>query len=229
MTKEIHGVRGIIWDLDGTLLDSFRLYTELIGELVVDHGLTMPTQEHMERNFHGSLEDSVRDTLGLESDEQLARVLEDFLRKQDPKYEYPEEHLFNDAVLLAQRAAHLGIEQMIVTNRDHKGRGPASPRAIVAATVLAECIDEIRSGDEVSFRKPDGRVASDWLEKHGILPSELLVIGDQHVDAELAFNLGARALIITRNGDIPHLDRLDPRHEALTIVDTLHDVTITSN
>ncbi len=229
MINEIHEVKGIIWDLDGTLLDSFGLYEELIGEVVAEHGLVMPTHEHMADNYHGSLEDSIRSTLGLETDEQLAQMLETFLRKQDPKYDKPEEHLFNDAVLLAQRAAHIGIEQLVVTNRAHEGRGTASPRVIVAATVLAECIGEIRTGDEVVFRKPDARVAISWMQKHAIDPENLLVIGDQYVDAELAANLGSRALVIRRNGDIPHLDELDPKHEKLILVDNLHDVVITNS
>ena len=222
-------VHGIIWDLDGTLLNSFGLYQELIGEVVAEHGLEMPTYEHMANNYHGSLEDSIRDTLDLQSDEEIAQMLETFLRRQDPKYDNPEEHLFNDALLLAQQAAHLGIVQLIVTNRNHEGRGSASPRAIVAATALAECISEILAGDEVVYRKPDAQVANDWLQKHNISPNNLLVIGDQHVDAELASNLGARALLIRRNGEIPHLDELDPKHNQLVLVNSLHDVVITNS
>ncbi len=72
-------------------------------------------------------------------------------------------------------------------------------------------------------------MAEDWLNKHSINPDSLLVIGDQHVDAELAVNLGARALLVRRNGDIPHLDELDPKHDKLIIVDDLHDVVITNS
>lgn len=226
---EVANVRGIIWDLDGTLLDSFGLYVGVLGEIVGERGLDMPNDEQFTNNYHGSLEDSIRGTLGLESDFELAEIVTSFLEKQDPRYEKPEEHLFNDAVLLAQQAAQKGIEQLVVTNREHGSRGLASPRSIVAATALAECINEIRCGDEVEFRKPHRNVAEDWMAKHNIAAENLLIVGDQHVDAELAVNLGARALIVERNGKIPHLDSSDDKHKELILVETLHGIKLTDN
>jgi len=54
-----------------------------------------------------------------------------------------------------------------------------------------------------------------------------VVIGDQFVDAQLARNIGARAILVRRNGDIPHLDTLlhhDP--EDIVVVDSLEGIEV---
>ncbi len=127
--------------------------------------------------------------------------------------------------MLAQQAAKKDIDQLLVTNRAHADRGNASPRAIIAATVLADCIHEIHPGDEVSQRKPDKASVGDWMEKHSILPEKLVVIGDQFVDAQLAINIGARAILIERHGEIPHLQTITG-NEGLIVVKSLDEIEL---
>src|SRR6185312_4959870 len=219
-------VKGIIWDLDGTLIDSFEIFEQIIADVVETSGHSMPTHEYMLSNYHGSLEETIQKILGLESAAEVDEIISIFAEKQEHHYAGDlETHLFQDAAMLAQQAAKLGMQQLIVTNRDHEGRGTGSPRAIIAATTLADCIHEIRSGDEVDFRKPDKRSVGDWMERHQLTPAEVVVIGDQFVDAQLALNIGARAVLIKRNGDIPHLDTLED-HEDVVIVDSLEIVEL---
>jgi phosphoglycolate phosphatase-like HAD superfamily hydrolase len=45
-----------------------------------------------------------------------------------------------------------------------------------------------------------------WFEANSVDPQNILVIGDQFVDAELAGNICARALLVERNGETPHLE-----------------------
>ncbi len=125
---------------------------------------------------------------------------------------------------LAQQAALMGISQFIVTNRKHTGSGPASPHSIIAASdVMANCIDEIHCGDEVVVNKPDPRVVEGWFDKHNIASENLLVIGDQEVDAHLAINLGARAILISRHPEeFPH----SLEHKDVLIVENLHDIKL---
>lgn len=212
---KIENVKGIIWDLDGTLLDSFGIFEQTIAEVVHESGRPMPSHEHMLVNYHGSLEESVQQVLGIESAEELDAIINSFLSKQERHYSNNmEAHLFKDASMLAQRAAKHGVHQLLVTNRAHQGRGNASPRTIIAATVLADCIHEIHPADEVDYRKPDKRSVGDWMEKHKIEATEAVVIGDQNVDAQLAINLGARAILIKRSGDIPYLDSLTHKSQS---------------
>ncbi|HUC87702.1 MAG TPA: HAD hydrolase-like protein [Candidatus Binatia bacterium] len=57
---QIGNVKGIVWDLDGTLINSFNLFEQIIAEIVKESGHPMPTHEYMLHNFHGSLEETVQ-------------------------------------------------------------------------------------------------------------------------------------------------------------------------
>ncbi len=224
----IENVKGVVWDLDGTLLDSFGIFEQIIGEVIEESGHSMPTNEYMLHNYHGSLEDTVQRILGIKSSEELDTIISSFLKKQEHYYAGDlNTHLFKDATNLAKQIASQEIPQLLVTNRYHEGRGTASPRFIIAATVLADCIKEIYPGDQVEYRKPDKRSVGDWLERTHIIPREVIVIGDQFVDAQLALNLGCRAILINRNGEIPHLDNLsENNHEDIITVDSLDNVQL---
>jgi phosphoglycolate phosphatase-like HAD superfamily hydrolase len=224
----LKNVKGIVWDLDGTLLDSFGIFESIIADVVEESGHPMPTREYMLDNYHGSLEETVQQILGIKSAEELDVLISSFLQKQEHHYAGDlEPHLFKDASMLAQRAAKQGVHQLVVTNRDHVGRGPASPKYIIAATVLADCIHEVHAGDEVEYRKPDGRSTGDWMERYNLTPSQVIVIGDQFVDAQLALNIGARTVLVKRKGDVPHIDTLIYQHpQYIIIVDSLEDVEL---
>ncbi len=224
----IENVKGVVWDLDGTLIDSFGIFEKIISDLVEENGHALPTHEFMLSNYHGSLEETLQRILAINSAQELDVTITAFLKKQEVYYAGDlETHLFRDASMLAQRAEKQGIHQMLVTNRAHAGRGPASPRFIIASTALADCIHEIYPGDEVEYRKPDKRSLGDWLERYQLTPQEVVVIGDQFVDAQLALNIGARAILVKRSGDIPHLDTLTHKNLGdVIIVDNLETIEL---
>jgi phosphoglycolate phosphatase-like HAD superfamily hydrolase len=75
-------------------------------------------------------------------------------------------------------------------------------------------------GDDSEYRKPDPRVL-DKLLIDGYDLEDPLVIGDQSVDAEFAYSLKARAILVARNGQIPHLD---DKQTSVNIVESLAGV-----
>jgi phosphoglycolate phosphatase-like HAD superfamily hydrolase len=220
---KISSIRTIIWDLDGTLLDSFGIFVDSMKELLPKHGRKFPGEDVIAANYHGSLEDAINGaTKNSLSAEELKAVVSDFLSMQDSKYEVIEGHLFPDAEDLAARAHKAGIKQILVTNRDHEGRNKASPRSVVANSNLKNYIDLVICGDDSEHRKPKPEVLGDF--GHIYVPEETLVIGDQFVDAEFAHNLGVRAFIVKRHSiDIPHMDRLTHDWQSHVIIDTTLD------
>jgi HAD superfamily hydrolase (TIGR01549 family) len=218
----------IIWDLDGTLIDSFEIFTEILAEVVVLHSMKMPDRALMVANYHGSLEDTISTVLALSDATILDQVVTDFLHLQQNYYEWPDEHLLEDARSLSKRAKAAGLQQIIVSNRAHEGRGNASPRHIVEHSELADLIDYIVCGDEVEKRKPDAHVLDQVIKDLGFKPEDCLVIGDQFVDAQLAQNIGASAVLVSRGPDeIVHLEKLDKDYKDwLTIVKSLDKITI---
>lgn len=227
MTETIgKDIRTIIWDLDGTLLDSFGVYEEALGILAPKYGLDVPSRELILANYHGSLQDSMSGALGGLQGERLEAIIKEFLVIQDTQYSVIEGHLFRDAEGLVARAHTKGIEQLLVTNRDHEGRNNASPRSIVLNSELRNYIDKVICGDDSQHRKPKPEVLGHRLSSLDL--EATLVIGDQFVDAQFALNLGSRALIVCRDAEQPaNMSLLDEGWEDhITIVGTLSDVEV---
>lgn len=222
-------IKAIAWDFDGTLIDSFRIVKEIVDEIAEAEGLTPITEEFLLKNFHGLMRDTLHIALGGNlTDAALNRYMEMFLEKQIRYYESFDEHLIQDAMALLERAKKADLQQVIVTNREHKGRGNASPQYLVDNSVMKDAIGHVIAGDRYEHRKPDPKVLMPYLEENGLLASEIIVIGDQFVDGLLAINLGTKAILVTRYGnEIPHLEQLgDGWEEHVTIVSSLHDVEI---
>lgn len=200
-------IKTIIWDLDGTLVDSFGVFTGALAEVLPKYGRAVPSDAEILANYHGSLEEAVGNVLDNPDPEELAAIIQDFLTVQNTQYAVIEGHLFKDAEDLVRRAHAAGIRQIIVTNRDHVGRLNASPRSIVANSELQHYIDLVICGDDSEHRKPKPDVLGDFKDIY--VPHETLVIGDQFVDAQFAHNLGTAAVLVNRSGEPPHhMERL---------------------
>lgn len=219
-------VEAIIWDLDGTLLDSFDIFMTVLADAAAQYDTTVPDREVVLRNYHGSLEASIKAVLQIDDGPLLTNILDEFLDIQNEYYELPNDHLFTDALELAKQADRAGLKQFIITNRFHDQCGAASPRAIVEDSDLQPLISEIICGDETKDHKPDAAVAWPLLEKYSLDRRSVLVIGDQHVDAELARNLGCQAVIVNRHGLEAHLDAIPHWQAFATSVTSLDSVVL---
>lgn len=223
-------IKAVIWDLDGTLIDSFGIFKEIAIKLAPEFSKPVPTDEEFLVNYHGSLKDSLHAVFGGDFNESvLDDLIARFLTEQEAYYESIDEHILEDAARLAHKLCLAGLSQAIVTNREHAGRGNASPRHIVEYSELGGYIDHIVCGDEVVIRKPEAAVASGLLQEwKNISPEEIVVIGDQFVDAELAVNLGSSGIIVdrTQNSGAGITSRLRPGWQSrISVVNTLADVT----
>lgn len=211
----------IVWDLDGTLIDSVRTMGEVLAVVLQSFDYPMPTDQKIRANFHGSLRDSLGGMLDIDG-EALDLVLANFLVEQDKIYADVTSHLIPDAIDLARRAHRAGYRQILVTNREHVGRDKGSPRSIVENSELGTYIDHVVCGDDSEHRKPKPAVLGELL----FHPETSIVIGDQFVDAEFGYNLGCPAVIVHRGASVPmHFEKLTDEVRAnATIVTSLTDV-----
>lgn len=228
-TSKEYYAAGVVWDFDGTLLDSFGLQESVLTEVLQRRGMPVPPHEVFVSNYHGRLIDSIQGICGAEGD-LLQEIYEDFIQSEEHHYEHPDDLFFADALDLLKRCHKAGLKQIIVSNRPHHSDGRVgSPRNLARRQPLAGLIDAVVCGDDNAFHKPDARMLDAAEHELGLSRGDLLVVGDQFVDAEMAHNLGVRAVLVSRNGaDIPHLDRLaDGWQDKVAIVGDLHQVSIT--
>lgn len=181
--NRVSSLRGVVLDLDGTLVDSFEDLRDAVNHVRALKGLpALSTEEVMARVGRGARH-LVRETTAPRDD----RELEDHLRHFMDAYQ---EHLTVHTrpypgvpeALARMKAAGLGLA--VLTNKPL-----VSTRRILEGLGLAPFFQAVRGGDSGAAMKPDPKALWDLLAETGWNAAEVLLVGDSDVDLET----GARA------------------------------------
>lgn len=175
----------VVFDLDGTLIDSAGDLTTAINAMLAGFGcrpLSVPEVRRMIGDGVAML--VARALAARQCDADPARAEQMFMRH----YEADATSLTTAfpgvaEALQALRAA--GIPLAVCTNK------PARITAgILSRLGLAEYFARVVGGDSLPFRKPDPRVLLTVLETFAARPESSLLVGDSEVDAATARSAG---------------------------------------
>lgn len=191
--------KAILWDLDGTILDSLSVFLEMMREVYPKYSLPMLEREDVRQNFFGSLRDSLeRMSPSHDNHDQLTK---DMLEAQLQYYDDP---LHHDGMLDLISGFHeSGFLQAIVTSRANEGRGKGGAREIVKTLGLSRIIEVVVSAEDSQHHKPHPEPLLLALGKLGVAPQNAIMIGDQPVDAKAAHAAGTHSIIIDHE-NTPH-------------------------
>ena len=208
------GYELVIFDWDGTLMDSTRVIARSLQQACRDVGCPVPTEE--EALF----------VIGLNMADTFQRVVpglgEDGRRQLSERYR----HHF----LAAEHEAPLfgGVREML---SDLHGRGRrlavATGKArrgldrALDATGLRAWFEATRCADE-GFAKPHPGMLLMLLDITGVDPARALMVGDTTHDLELAANAGVDAVAVTYGAHGEALLATRPARARLSTVEELH-------
>ena len=175
----------LVFDLDGTLIDSTEDLAQSVNATRADAGLpALPTAAVASYVGDGA-EMLIRRALGAgASDAQVARGLAYFLQ-------YYREHMLDHTVLYtgvrdalaAWQAA--GLAMAVLTNKPER-----FSRDLVAGLGLGEVFARVYGGNSFRTKKPDPHGLRRIMRELGISPAGTLMIGDSSVDVLTARNAG---------------------------------------
>jgi len=236
-----HKAQAVIWDLDETIIRSGELFATILGTVIPQFNLVMPTAGKIRENFHGPLEAAIKGSL--EIDDELTELVHAMYQQAEEMNDYYEDiqpYMYDDAYSLLQRIASTNMTQILVTNRIHRHGWQGSPHRITEKMPLTGLFAHVICGNDVKHvelegeyhRKPDPKVVEGLLNQLGLKPDKLVIVGDQFVDAQLALALKCKAILVSRQSlEPPHMDKLDAFQanwrDHVSIVSSLDDVTIT--
>lgn len=198
-----HSIKLVIFDLDGTLIDSRLDLVHSVNAALRHIGRPGLPDDVIASYVGDGAPILIQRALGGEAvDEALVRKgLEFFLsyyreHKLDHTTVYPG---IPEALAAIQNAANGAPRKMaVLTNK------PVNPsRAIVEALGLGPFFSQIYGGNSFATKKPDPEGARKLLEECGVRPEQAAIIGDSHVDVETARNAGLYAIGVTY-GFAPH-------------------------
>ena len=174
-----------IWDLDGTLLDSYEAILSGIEETFAQFAI--PYDKEKVREF--ILKYSVQDLLEQVAEERTldAEVLNQ-VRAQSLAEKNAQVVLMSGAREVLSWANQVGIQQFVYT---HKGDNAF---AILRDLGLESYFTEILTSQSGFARKPSPEVATYMLDKYQLDPEKTYYIGDRTLDVEFAQNSGIQSI-----------------------------------
>lgn len=184
------GVKALVFDLDGTLIDS-KLDLALAVNATLEH-MGRPQLEH-ERIYgyvgHGAPM-LVRRALGLgATDEDVEKGLAHFLS-------YYRAHMLDNTV------TYPGVRDGLELLRDHPmavltNKPVRFSQAILEGLGIAKCFRYVYGGNSFGTKKPDPEGMNILLRDFAVGPAEAMIVGDSEVDVRTARNSGTWACGVT--------------------------------
>lgn len=189
----LHGVRGVIIDLDGTMLDTAQDLHVTVNHVRHDLNLA-PLDQHTVITFVGKgAENLVRKALGTDfSPEQVEQHYAAAMASFNRHY-----HDVNGEYATAYPEVHEGIQAMrakrlrlaCVTNKPLAFTIPLLKKA-----GLHDYFEIIYGGDSFTRKKPDPMQLLQVCADFELAPAEIVAIGDSINDSQAARAAGCRVL-----------------------------------
>lgn len=214
-------IRGILFDKDGTLLEfhstQHAIYAAVLASLRDDHGVSEPLSLQLSEVLGHLPERLASDSLLQHStNEQIAQALVATSRayaegrEWRPSYDADDLLELIDRLSLAEDVPYVALPNVPQTlsylrSKDYRlGVATVDTRTATVAglkkTGILGYFDYLGTGEE-SRPKPDPWLADRFCSECGVLPSELLVVGDGENDMLFAQNAGAHFVGIDAAGD----------------------------
>jgi phosphoglycolate phosphatase len=184
----------VIYDLDGTLIDSAKDMQVAVSNVLADHGLPAVTEDDV-RIFMGQ---GSKVTMGKAfakygtalDEATLSAVTREFVRyyEADP---ISNTVAFEGVADVVAHFARLGLKQGVCTN---KFETPS--RTILEHLKLMPPIADVAGADTFPVRKPDPKHILMLLARMGGDPKRTVMIGDSIHDVEAAHGAGLPAVLV---------------------------------
>lgn len=191
-------VAGVVFDLDGTLVDSAPDIAESLNQVLAAHDVGPQSVEFVEQFIgEGSfgLVANLYRALGVEATPaRIQTDVEDYLALYRAT---PVKHstLFSDAAKAIPALRAAGLRLGVCTNKAQH-----LAEAVLRHFGLHDYFDAIVGGDVLDERKPAPEHLLETLRRMNVDPEEAIFIGDTPIDAECGRRANVRCLIVNWGG-----------------------------
>ena len=214
-------IRGVLFDKDGTLLEfhttQHSIYATLLACLMDDYQVPDPLMRQLSEGL-GHLPDGLTpdSLIQFSTNQQIAQALFSASRDYAETHRWQLPYDANDLLELIEQFSlgddvpyvalpHVPETLSYLKRKDYR-LGVATVDTLTATiaglkkTGILEYFDYLGTGED-SRPKPDTSLADGFCNQCGILPGELLIVGDGENDMVFARNVGAHFVGIDAAGE----------------------------
>jgi len=179
--------RGVLFDLDGTLIDSYRAIDESLNAVLAAFGRPAVQMAETRRMVGHGLETLIRQAVGPENVAEGVRIFRASYTETGPRGT----SLLPGAEAVSRALSARGMKLGIASNKPSY-----FSRQLVDQLGIGELFPRI-AGPDLGFpAKPDPAMVLDLLRGLGLSAEETLFVGDMEVDIETARAAGLRVAVI---------------------------------
>lgn len=184
---ELPVIKNILWDLDGTLFDTYPAITFAISKSLNEMGFSVPLNviDGLGRQSLAYCVTTLSQRFKLDPDLLGARFADSY-QMVDPANQAPFPGVHEVCELIHQRRGF----NVIITHRNIR-----STQQLLDVHGLASYFNDIFSVEEGYPRKPDPAITLAALEKYAMQPDETLLIGDRDLDIQTGRAAGVRTCL----------------------------------
>ncbi len=178
--------QGVIFDLDGTLLDTIADLSDSVNEMLESYGYPLHTYKEYKLKIGNGIRNLVKQSLPAEqrSEEQVSEAFDRFTRIYDRRY-LNQTRPYDGIEKLLEGLQEQGVQMGVNSNKKTEYT-EALVRKLLPDIHFTGVIGE----QDGYSRKPDPGAALDLAEQMGLGPDEIVYIGDSKTDMQTGVNAG---------------------------------------
>jgi len=187
-TQAIRLPEAIVWDLDGTLIDSAPDLAQALNRVLNNHGHPALDQAQVRNMIGGGATHLIQRGFAAFGQRLKGTVLQEMVAEFMPIYTAgatDQTLLFDGTRQTLQYFSNAGIVQGICTNKPER-----ITRIILADLGIQHFFGAVVGGDTTTARKPDPLPLQTCLGMLDVRPAQGLMIGDSGVDVAAARAIG---------------------------------------
>jgi len=180
-------VRGIVFDLDGTLVDSYAAISESLNHARAGFGMPAAPEEHVRSHVGRGLEALIADLVGPDRIVEGVRMF----RERYAAVYASKTFLLTGVVSTLETLSERGYPMSVASNK------PARfGRAIADALGLSAYLVSVHGPDTVGSTKPDPAMLRRCLEDMQVTVPSAIYVGDMVLDVETAARAGVPVILV---------------------------------
>ncbi len=204
-------VRGLVFDLDGTLIDSYGAIAASLNAARVRFGLEALSEPEVRRRVGHGLERLVAELVGPDRVEQAVRIFRD---------EYSRVYASGTSVLPGVAATLRALHERGYVLAVASNKPARFSRAILETLELIDLFVTVEGPDTAGVTKPEPAMVRRCLRAMRLQAGEAIYVGDMVLDVETA-NRAGLAVVLVPGGSC---DRPSLAHTGRPLLDSLADL-----
>lgn len=180
-------IRGIIFDLDGTLIDGYEAIHDALSYSMTTLGFEAPTLEKTKESVGRGFEELMEQWVGKDLVTESVRLF----RSHYPSVALQKTYLLPGIEKVLKTLYESGYKMSVATNKPKD-----FSEAILKDKGILNYLTAVLGPSEHFPPKPHPKILLDLLSKMQTSPEETVCVGDMEVDVEFARAGGCRVIVV---------------------------------